>query len=674
MTQVPSSPTGGENKSTGGENKPARGDNKSAAAPLPGVNSAPPTNPEAALTPSSAAASVAATKAVAPAAPVAPAPAAAAKPAGAPAAGGPPAPGGAPAPAGPPPPPAIVLPKAPPGKVALRVNGKDYFVKDTHRNLIDALSECGLDVPHFCYHEGLKPAGNCRMCYVAQIDTKTGKPMMGLNLATFTPSVRLMTSCTTPLDKKNGMVIETESEAVKDGRKLIMEFLLANHPLDCPVCDKAGECDLQDYSVAHGRDRSRMVEEKNVSDVRALGPSLMIWQTRCIVCTRCVRFLDEVTGTGELCVTQRGDHSQIETFPGKVVDNPMMGNLTDVCPVGAIIDKDFMFQARVWWLEKNPTVSPVNSLGENILLEHIQGDVKRIRPVVNLDVNGHWISDETRYDYRYINSPERLTDAKIGGKVAPAGQALDNAVKILRDQIGRTAVIGSLWATVEEMVLLKKLAEALGNAPIALLEKPPVADIKLPGYTIPGDKNPNRAGAKLVFGGDKPLQPVLDQINAGKIKCLAVFNAIPQGPRELLTVPFTLPPALVVAADKLEDLVLADFLQGPLAAKAKVLLATACYAEKDGVFVNSRDRVQKTTRAVEPPGRAIEEVILLQRLINGLQSQTRMLSAAQIFKEVADSLPALANMTHWKLRKGGMPLVTAAAAAPAAGASAAPTK
>ncbi|MGH7144390.1 MAG: 2Fe-2S iron-sulfur cluster-binding protein, partial [Planctomycetota bacterium] len=582
----------------------------------------------------------------------------------------------APAAPPPPPPPAIVLPKAPPGKVALRVNGKDYFVKDSHRNLIDALSEIGVDVPHFCYHEGLKPAGNCRMCYVAQIDTKSGKPMMGLNLATFTPQVRLMTSCTTPLDKRNGMVIETDSQAVKDGRKLVMEFLLANHPLDCPVCDKAGECDLQDYSVAHGRDRSRMVEPKNVSDVRALGPSLMIWQTRCIVCTRCVRFLDEVTGTGELCVTQRGDHSQIETFPGKVVDNPMMGNLTDVCPVGAIIDKDFMFQARVWWLEKGATISPVNSLGENITIEHIQGQVKRLRPVVNLDVNGHWISDETRYDYRYLNAPERLSDSRVGGKVAPAAQAVDQAVKILRDQVGRIGVVGSLWATLEELHLLTKLAEAAGDAPLALLEKPVTPDLKLPGYTIPGDKNPNRAGAGLLFDlAHKPLpiDQLLAQIEAGKIKCLVVVNAIPQGDRQLLTVPFALPAALVAAAAKLEDLIVIDLMEGPLAAKAKVVMAGAAFAEKDGVYVSGRERVQKLTRCIEPPGRAIEEIILLQRLINGLQGKTKMLSAAQLFKEIADATPALATMTHWKLRKGGLPLTTAAAAPTGSAAPPAPT-
>ncbi|MEM7261918.1 MAG: 2Fe-2S iron-sulfur cluster-binding protein, partial [Planctomycetota bacterium] len=203
--------------------------------------------------------------------------------------------------------------------------------------ILEAAKAHGAEMPHFCYHPGLSIAGNCRICLVET--NRSPKPAI---------------SCSERISE--GLEVQTHSEKAIEAREGVMEFQLINHPLDCPVCDKAGECTLQDYSYEHGPDASRFVEKKNIRHTKDLGPTIKIWGNRCIVCTRCVRFCDEISGTGELCVVARGDRSVVDVFPGIPIDNPLAGNVVDLCPVGALISKDFMFQSRVWNTEQTETV------------------------------------------------------------------------------------------------------------------------------------------------------------------------------------------------------------------------------------------------------------------------------------------------------------------------------
>ena len=546
-------------------------------------------------------------------------------------------------------------------KVKITINDSEYEVNQ-HRTLIDALHELEFETPNFCYHPEMLPAGNCRICYVNLADRRTGEC-----------SPQLLTSCTVPHEPD--MKVWTDTDAVLKGREAVMEFLLLNHPLDCPVCDKSGECDLQDFTFLHARSKSRMVDTKNQYPVRDLGPTLKIWQTRCIVCTRCVRFLEEITGTGELTVVNRADRCEIDTFPGVPVDNPLMGNLTDVCPVGAIIDKDFLFQARVWYLQKCDTISPDSALGCNIVLENIEGHVKRIRPRRNDHVNGHWIADEERYNYRYISDPNRLTQPRLdgngnanangngNGKAVPMREVVTAAAERLKryGEKGELALITSAWATLEELDVFKQLAQALGNPPLAFLARPVVDDIEFKAWTLYGDKNPNRAGVELLLGKkctekeqEKHLAKIVKAITAGKIKALLVDTSIPTSG----TIPYALPEALVEVLDRLELLVAIDILPGPLSEKAHVLLPGACYAEKSGTWINNQGRVQLLSRAIDPPGQAQESLALLQQILGEISGEApdRAPSAADVFSDLAGRVDALSGMTHWKIRRRGQPL------------------
>ena len=339
--------------------------------------------------------------------------------------------------------------------INLEIDGKTVTV-DNGATVMEAASKLGIFVPHFCYHKKLSIAANCRMCLV-QVE-KAPKPLP---------------ACATPATE--GMKVQTASEYAKTAQKGVMEFLLINHPLDCPICDQGGECQLQDLAVGYGSSASRYQEEKRVVVNKNLGPLISTDMTRCIHCTRCVRFGQEVAGVMELGQIGRGEHSEILAFVGKTVDSELSGNVIDLCPVGALTSKPFRYSARTWELSRRKSVSPHDGFGANLIVQVKQDRVMRVLPLDNEAVNECWISDKDRFSYEGLNSPERLTKpmVKKNGAWAEAEwpealQAVADGLKSVKEKHGADAIgaMASPHQTLEELYLFNKLVRSLGSTHI----------------------------------------------------------------------------------------------------------------------------------------------------------------------------------------------------------------
>jgi NADH-quinone oxidoreductase subunit G len=493
----------------------------------------------------------------------------------------------------------------------IKLNGKEIEV-DGNDKILKICLDKGAFVPHYCWHPGLTPAGNCRMCLVKLSNSR-----------------KLEVSCMAPVVE--GLEVTTEGPEVDAGRKAVLEYMLINHPLDCPICDKAGECDLQDYTYKYRQGHSRFEEEKQIRHTKDLGPNIRLWGNRCIVCTRCVRFCEEVTGTGELCVVNRADHSVVDVFPGLPIDNPLSLNVVDLCPVGALIDKNFMYQARVWFTKQTESVCASCSRGCNLEATVLDNDIKRMVPRPNLEVNQYWMCDEGRLNFRYVASDRRLTRATgTTQEIALTGRTL------------RFAGILSTYATIEEMFLFKKLMEALKARVVGFLTLLRGERRTFPGgFTIEPDKTPNRAYAEKLFGVEALVpgyQEVVAELYAGTIQGLLVMNGIPD---------FHLPPELVDAAKKAEFLAISDILSNPLAEFAHVVAPGTAWAEKDGTFMNVDGRVQRIRKMVEPPVTARPETTWLQEALVALQAREQVTSVEGVFRE------ALPGLDYGKLGSQG---------------------
>jgi len=336
--------------------------------------------------------------------------------------------------------------------VEIEIDGKKVEVPPGSM-VMDAANKLGTYIPHFCYHKKLSIAANCRMCLV-EVE-KAPKPLP---------------ACATPVSA--GMIVRSHSEKAVQAQKSVMEFLLINHPLDCPICDQGGECQLQDLAVGYGNNNSRYEEEKRVVVPKDAGPLINMQEmSRCIQCTRCVRFGQEVAGVMELGMLGRGEHSEITTFVGEAVSSEMSGNMIDLCPVGALTSKPFRYSARTWELSRRKSVSPHDGLGANLIVQVKQGKVKRVLPLENDAINECWISDKDRFSYEALDSAERLTQPmlKQGGawKEVDWQTALEyvaHGLKNIKHEHGADAIAAYATAhsTVEELALLKKLASGVG--------------------------------------------------------------------------------------------------------------------------------------------------------------------------------------------------------------------
>ncbi|MGD1010493.1 MAG: 2Fe-2S iron-sulfur cluster-binding protein [Candidatus Aminicenantales bacterium] len=488
--------------------------------------------------------------------------------------------------------------------VTIQIDGKPLQVAPG-TTVLKAAEQMGIVIPRFCFHPAFEPEGSCRMCLV-EIE---GLPKLDL-------------ACSTVV--REGMIVRTSTPKVIQARKDVLEFFLADHPLDCPICDKAGECFLQDYYDKHGRYASRFLEAKEKKKKKIpIGKKLILDRERCVLCTRCVRFLRRVTGTGELGVFERGVTAEIGIDEGTEIKNNYSGNLVDICPVGAITDGDFRFKTRAWFLEKKRTVCPRCSRGCNIVIQSVrdyplsgrQRKIYRIVAAENPDVNGHWICDYGRYGYPDVEDNRWKVIAVNRGE--PAGGRPPNWENILKGlaaeirglaDAGRTsslAVILNSFLTNEELAACRKLfADALGVRSIFFADpKPGEAD----GHLLTADRAPNGGGAAAL--GFLPTLPDLDRL-AGASDLLIAF-----GPHLLDHFPVE---KLAAALQGIGRKYLLASHRSALDALADIILPTAHPAEKKGSFTNIKGTVQPFECAVKPPRGSLPEGEILSRLASEL--------------------------------------------------------
>jgi NADH-quinone oxidoreductase subunit G len=468
-------------------------------------------------------------------------------------------------------------------------------------NVLRAAEEAGVAIPHFCYHPALEVEGSCRMCLV-EIE---GLPKLEL-------------ACATPV--REGMVVRTSTERVRAARKDVLEFLLAEHPLDCPICDKAGECRLQDYYDLHGRHASRMIEPRERREKKIpIGRGLLLDRERCVLCTRCVRFLQQVTRTGELGVFERAVRSEIGIFDGTPVDNNYSGNLVDVCPVGAITAEDFRFTTRTWFLDRKPSVCPHCGRGCAVVVESVRGyplklrdkRVYRITARENPAVNGHWICDLGR-DGRHDVDDGRHTRLRRKGRPDEGSswaKALAEVAAAVRSVPGperpaRIAVVLNARLTCEEMDLAGRLfVKALGLRNVYFADrKPGPAD----NILLTAERMPNGRGA--IEAGFSPRLPALEDLAAARVRL--VFG------------PYLFEHFSETALGRALSTAGATFLfsahTGPLDGLADIVFPVTVPAEKSGTYVNIEGVRQGFAEAVRPCDGVVPEGDLLRCLARSL--------------------------------------------------------
>ena len=538
------------------------------------------------------------------------------------------------------------------GMVNVQIDGVwRQFPKGTR--IIEACRSVGSIVPHYCYHPKLTAPGNCRMCLV-----QTGMPPRpapgqepqrdenGYEPIGWMP--RPVIACANTIAENMG--IRTSGELVEKCREGVMEFLLINHPLDCPICDQAGECRLQEHSVGHGRGVSRFIDmkvkkPKNVD----IGPRIRLDDERCIMCSRCIRFMDEVAGDPVLGFTQRGTHTTLTVHPGRLLDSNYSLNTADICPVGALTSNDFRFQMRVWFLKETPSIDVNCGTGTNITIWTRGNKIHRITPRQNDEVNSCWMPDSHRINFHYIDGENRLSQPlakNAAGLHEPTtwSAALASAASAIKsfspDQI---AVIASGRMTNEELFLARALAENIGTQNLSIVPRSGEADHLL----IAADRNPNTTGAKLVWENNDPsskLDSIRSAVRSGDIKALIVLG------EDLVS-------DAGFSSDDLSSLgllVQLHTLANPTASRAHFVLPTAAFAEKRGSMVNLSGRLQRLNRAVEPTGQCRDDWEAIRDLICAITGNKHEIHHIEdVFKSLAENIPAFQNLTLSKIGHQG---------------------
>lgn len=459
-----------------------------------------------------------------------------------------------------------------------------------------------IDIPQYCYHDGLSIVASCRIClaeaFAPNPKTQQLEPFQG---------GKLFPTCQTTCVE--GMVVHTDSPKSVQNQKAVMEYLLINHPLDCPVCDQSGECFLQDYSYLYGRGVSRFEEQKVKNPKKDLGPHVYLYADRCIMCTRCVRFTREVTKTSELMVGGRGNKEEIDVFPGTPIANELSANVIDLCPVGALLDKDFLFTQRVWFLKETPSIDGLTASGDNIAIHHNEGKIYRFKPRTNMAVNKWWITDEVRYGWKFVHSQDRLRSPmrkQYGARVeCDYVKAYDEALDGIKNAAGkgRLALLVSPMLPCEEAFALAKLAKTLD--PQAILAVGPIPtfgqDKTFPpndpnGFKMYAEKAPNARGVRRVLSAltDKVLS--YDEFLAAMGKGSGKSNigaAIITGnyPSAWAT------PDLIASLGGKFTLLI-DTLMSGLVERADITLPGATWTEKAGTFENARNMLQAFNQAI----------------------------------------------------------------------------
>jgi NADH-quinone oxidoreductase subunit G len=528
-------------------------------------------------------------------------------------------------------------------------------------NCIQAAQRIGFEIPHYCWHPALSVVASCRMCLVEVGEKKPD--------GTIVMRPKLEPGCQTPV--KDGMVIVADSPKVKAAQQATLEYLLLNHPLDCPTCDQAGECWLQDYSFKYGRGFSRLQEPKNLKpDKDHIGDQITLFTDRCIMCTRCVRFTREVSGTAELMVTARGTDEEIDIFPGEPCNNKLAGNVVDLCPVGALCSKDFLYKQRVWWLKTTKSVCPNCSTGCSVEVDQNEDRVYRLTPRVNPLAQGHFMCDEGRFGWKYTHSEQRITfpEQRDDGRVISRGwdEILPAVTQALKKRAAqhpkKIGAVFSPWMTVEEAYLLATYITKI--SPMARLALGPThvvgEDDKYPKdvrgsaveptrFTIRAEKAPNRRGVEAVVKSfaDEPLAfgDMLGLAATGEIDALYLVGGDPAG---------WITSERAAGLEKVPLLIVQDLLHSPVSRLATFLLSGGAFAERDGTFVNHAGLAQEIRRSVRGPDGSRPD----NRILWELAGRTGLYQAAALRREIAQKIPALAALAVGNLGDHGVLLTT----------------
>jgi NADH-quinone oxidoreductase subunit G len=516
--------------------------------------------------------------------------------------------------------------------IKLTIDGREVESPEGS-TVIQAAEKLGLFIPRYCYHPGLSIAGNCRICLV-EVEKNP----------------KLQIACNTPVAQ--GMVVHTKNEKAEDGRRAVLEFLLANHPLDCPVCDQSGECDLQNFYMNFGLYDPRFREQK-VKKKKAvtLGPHVMLDQERCILCSRCVRFSDEISKTGEFGIFNRGDRAELGLYPGVVLDNKYSGNVIDICPVGALTEADFRFKARVWYLSSAPSVCNGCSTGCNIDVHFVLdrphlndgARVLRLKPRENQDVNQWWMCDVGRFGFHWIDR-DRLKKVRHQG----ADSSWERALSAIAGELSKKSKIGviaSSQLTNEELFLTRELFQGkLGARVIAPPLNPPGES---DDFLLKADRNPNTRGVSLLgLSGGDPATLVADALD-GRLDVLWVFG---HDLTKLLD-----EKKLNELSQKLRLFVFSGTNENATTRHAHWVLPTAAYVEKDGTFVNDKDRVQRVGLAFPPLADSREDWSVLLDIARRANHPLSWKKPQDIFLGLASALPAFAGLSYESIGAHGRP-------------------
>lgn len=509
------------------------------------------------------------------------------------------------------------------------IDGKEIEVAPG-TSVIQAAEQAGVRVPRFCYHEDLPVDGNCRMCMV--------------EIEKFP---KLQIACGTTVSE--GMVVKTQvsSDKAREAQKNTLEFLLVNHPIDCPVCDQAGECYLQDQYMENGLHDSRTVLEDKIAKRKVvdIGP-IMLDAERCVVCSRCIRYEREVTKTNLLEFVNRGGSTQISTYQGGPITHEYAGNLVDVCPVGALLSKDFRFKMRVWFLKDTDSICPGCSTGCNISVDHRDGEAYRFRPRRNPEVNKSWLCDPGRDLYKAIGAGRVTTAHRAGGVVAASSQLLDEVAAKLKTAGARSAFLASPRASNEDAFTFKKLAEAMGGRLDFRVGNPQEKlQVRKDQILQREDRHANTQGLIDLGLGVSGVEALLSDCLAGKVEVLVLQDGAMLKDR-----------GVAEAARKVAYVAALATHQGSHLEAAHAVIPAAMWVETDGTFTNFDRRVQRFKKAFDAPGEALPRWELALALLGRLGQPLTAASAGDVFLELAREYPAYAGLSHRGLGAQGRAL------------------
>jgi NADH-quinone oxidoreductase subunit G len=518
------------------------------------------------------------------------------------------------------------------------------FPKGTR--VIEACEQAGSYVPRYCYHKKLSSPGNCRMCLIEMGFPRFGpdrKPELGADgkpIINWMPRPQI--SCAQ--DVSEGMAVRTNSPLVKECQRGVMEFLLINHPLDCPICDQAGECRLQEFSVDFGDSKSRFLEHKVKKPKNVqIGPRVTLDDERCILCSRCIRFCQEIAHDDVLGFVDRGSYTLLTAHPGKRLENNYSLNTVDICPVGALTSTDFRFKMRVWFLKETKSICTSCATGCNTVIGSREDVIYRQTPRENDHVNSSWMCDYGRLNFKYLEAENRLLEPQIRSKgelvSADWREAIRQAALQLKQFAGpEIAIIASGRMTNEELWLTSQLAKSLGVQMMDIVPRRGRGDDIL----LSADRNPNTNGARLILGSTSEpgakLMSIAEAVKSGQIKALMILkeNAMHLG-------------IAVEQLAKLPVFIVMNILANEATEKASVVLAACGFAEKRGSMITGKGRLQRLNRAVRPPGNARDDWEILRDLLQEIVGGDSLHSVDDVFRNISETVPQFAGLSLPKI-------------------------